>query len=442
MKEMRSPKALEESHFLARRKRLLKLIRGSVAIFVSAHGTGESHPPSAKDLFYLTGFEEPDSALILLGNSKGPRSILYLRERDPQSERWNGERLGIKRAKKRFAVDEVRDFSKLSDDLRDHLSGINTLHYAPGSNSHIDSAIWRIFRGTPAPRLSAPNILSDSRLLTSELRWVKDKQEIQAIKHACDITARALVETLPRLKDCTSEKHAAQVLESQFTRLGAHGLAFSTIVASGRNATVLHHKPTLQPLWRRELVLFDCGSSFNGYASDISRTVPASGRFTAQQADVYDVVLAARDRAVERAKPGATLDEIHMAAVRQLVRGLIDLGILRGSVSDNVESGNYKPFYMHRTGHWLGLDVHDCSPITNPTESTLPLPAQLRPLVPGCVFTIEPGLYFDLKDDSIPVEYRGIGIRIEDDLHITVDGSEILSNLAPLQRDEIEALFP
>ncbi len=429
-----------------RRKRIIRQLKGAAAIFAAPLDSGRGDdgylPGGNKDLFYLTGFSEPDTVLILLGNSRGPRSVLFLRDRDAQDERWHGERLGIKRARRLFAVDEIRDISRLRTDLPEMLSSSHTLYYAPGSNPRLDSVVWNMFRQPGAPRVNGPNALIDSRVLTSEMRFIKDRDEIRAIQHACDITSRALLWLIPRTREFASERHAAQLLESQFARLGAHGVAFPTIAASGRNATVLHHRPRLQPLWRRELVMFDCGASFQGYASDVTRTYPASGRFSQPQADVYDVVLAAHDRVIERARPGVTLDELHQVATRTIVKGLVDLGILRGSPGAHFDRGTYRPYFMHRIAHWLGLDVHDIAPVSVPGDPRMVVPSMLRPVVPGCVFTVEPGLYFDPKDESVPVAFRGIGIRIEDDVLITNEGATVLTSSVPTARADIENLFP
>ena len=241
-----------------------------------------------------------------------------------------------------------------------------------------------------------------------------------------------------KLSDVRSERHGAELLEAEFARLGAHGIAFNTIVASGKNATTLHHTPKFQPLWKRELVLIDAGAVFQGYAADISRTVPVSGSFTAPQAAVYDIVLQAQSAAIKGSEPGSSLEDVHRLAVAELTKGLVKLGILEGKVSQLISQGVYRPYYMHRTGHWMGLDVHDISPVY--CDEFFVHPWQ-RPLEAGNVYTVEPGLYFDPRDKSIPEAYRGIGIRIEDDILITNSGCEVLTNRMPREREEIEELM-
>ncbi len=431
-----------ESCYSLRRKRLLRQIKGEAALFVAApHVTSgrDLHYPfeQATDLLYLTGINEPQIALVLLGTSKGSRSVLYLRDRDPEHEKWNGERIGLKRAKRRYRVDEVRDISTFAKDLPQLLSGLQTLHFSPGINSEFDQTVFSLFQSSVGPRLNTPHTLRDARLITSEMRFTKDRTEITALRRAAEITATGFQMLLPRLKEATSEFHAAQMLEAFFARAGGHGLAFPTIMASGKNATILHHEPTLQPLWKRELLLIDAGAKFRGYCGDITRTVPVSGKFSEPQGEIYDLVNSALNAAITKAQPGNTLDDMHEVAVRTLVRGLLDLGILKGNAGQIIASGEYKRFYMHRTGHWLGIDVHDISPVTIGSRF---VPSILRPLAAGNAFTIEPGLYFDPKDDHVPLQYRGIGVRIEQDVLITPSGHEILSDGIPTDREEIEKL--
>lgn len=444
----RTNKNLEESIYLSRRLKLIRQIRGDVALFVNpaelTKSRDQSHSyQSGSDFFYLTGFNEPEAALVLSGAAQGPRSIIYLRERDAVFERWNGERLGIKRAKKLFRVDEVRNIDQLAQDLPQLLLHARSLHYTPGLHAEYDALIWKQFCTPLAPRLQQPNIFKDARLITSEMRFVKDRNEIRNLKHAADITARGFVQFLPHVGSMSSEKHAAETLESIFAKLGAHGLSFPTIVAAGKNATTLHHQPQLQPLWKRELVLIDAGASFRGYAGDITRTVPVSGKFSGPQADVYDLVHSAVTLAVGKAKPDVSLDDIHEAVVKHLTKGLVDLKVLKGSVADLISEGAYRKCFMHRTGHWLGIDVHDISPVTvtNAAGTSLHAPASMRPLVPGNAFTIEPGLYFDPRDTSIPVAFRGIGIRLEEDVLVTSSGCDVMTAALPIAREDIEQLM-
>ena len=432
-----------ESRYARRRRSILSQIPGEAALFTAATAKTRSrdteHPfRQDSDFLYLTGVNESNAALLLLGSGKGPRSILFVTERDPKKEQWVGERLGVRRAKRRMKIDEVRPFSELFDSLPSLLNECTTLHYGAGSNPDIDELVWEIFRTQKGPNFSLPHLLVDARLITSEMRIVKDRDEIRTMKHAAEISARAFKEFLRGISKVKSEKHGAAVLDSLFARFGAEGNAFDTIVASGKNATTLHHIPGFQPLFKRDLVLIDAGASFRGYASDITRTVPANGRFSEEHARVYDVVLNAQRKAIEKCIPGNTLEDVHQAAVRSLTRGLVELGVLTGNVQSLVTDGAYKPYYMHRTGHWLGLDVHDIAPVY---YQEYLLDPYKRPLEAGNLCTVEPGLYFSANDETVPSEYRGIGIRLEDDILITKSSYEILTEQVPIERADVEALM-
>ncbi len=433
----------KEKVFANRRKRVLKQLKGQAALFIAPPGAVKSRdqefPYSPNpDFFYLTGFEEPECALVLLGATKGSRSVLYLRERKERDEQWTGERLGLKRAKRRFLVDEVRDIQSLPTDLPALLKGFSTLYYAAGTHPKIDGLVWSLFQNPVGPRVGQLHTLKDSRLITAEMRLIKDRTEIRNIQHAVDITARALHATFREVQSFASEQHAASVLESHFAKLGAEGPAFQSIVATGKNATVLHHRPAAQPLWKRELVLFDVGALYHGYAGDLTRTIPASGTFTSQQAAVYDIVLEALKAALSKCNPGGCLDDIHQTTVRSLTSGLVALGLLKGNVSQLVAHRAYFPYYMHHTSHWLGLDIHDISPSIAGGEE---FPSSLWPLQSGMVFTVEPGLYFRHDDETVPKAFRGIGIRIEENVLITANGHENLSRGLPVGRAEIEEML-
>lgn len=432
----------------ARRKRVTKLIKGQAALFSAAPVALASRDlehayRQNTDFHYLTGLPEQDCALVLLGSSRGPRSILFIRERNIAQEQWLGERLGVKRAKRLLSVDEVHEYSTLSTVLPRLLKQFRVLHYAPGSHPFTDELVWRFMRTTVGPQSEFPDTLLDSRLLTSEMRWVKDREEIRALEHAADISARAFVAFAGQLSTISSEVHAARVLEANFAKLGSPYVSFPTIVASGKNATYLHHSPQLQPLWKRELVLVDAGATYRGYAADISRTFPVAGKFTAPQRDVYEVVLAASEEAIKTARPGVTLEEVHNAAVRVITKGLMDLKILRGNKVQLITKKAYFPYFMHRIGHWIGLDVHDASPTIIPSvlpDKSVRMRSALRKMVPGNAFTVEPGLYFCADDETVPKHFRGIGIRIEDDVLITESGSTVLTLRVPKAADAIEAI--
>lgn len=434
-----------ESYYQNRRKKIIRDIHGEAALFpaapvvVSSRDSSYPYRPDS-DFYYLTGINEPHAALLLLGTGQGPRSILYLRERDAAREVWEGERIGLQRAKRRYGFDEVRNQEQLALDMASLLTDVDTLHFPAGVNPEMDELIWELFRSKVGPQRRFPNVLSDARLLTSEMRIVKDKKEIQIMEHAAEVTAEAFCRVAPQLKTASSETHAAHLLEAEFSRRGILEPAFPTIVASGKHATYLHHHPTANPLWKRELVLIDAGASYRRYAADITRVFPVSGRFSTAQADIYDVVYRALRQGRRYSQPNTTLAKIHRIVVKALTHGLHDLGILRGRAEQSIQNEKYKQFYMHSTSHWLGLDVHDMSPISY-GRGELKADTSLRPLVPGNTFTLEPGLYFPPNDTSVPKAYRGIGVRIEDDILITSTGCRVLSQKMPSKRRDIEDLM-
>ena len=432
-----------ENIYSSRRKHIIKQITSQAAIFFSSptsfFGRDQNHSfRQNSDFLYLTGINAPKCALLLLGSKTGARSILFVEERNSEKERWTGKMLGVKKARGKFQVDEVMDFKEIRAKLPELVMGCSILHYSPGLNEFADNLVFSLFKTTRGPSPERPQILSDARLITAPMRIIKDRYEISCIKHVTNVTAKGFVNFAKQVRSLKSEIHAAHVLETEFAKLGAHGLGFSTIVASGKNATVLHHEPQLQAVWKRELLLVDAGALFNGYSGDITRTLPASGRFSDAQAEVYDIVHQALTDTILRAAPGASLNALYNIAAATITKGLIKIGVLRGNVNSLVSKGAYKPYFMHRIGHFLGLDVHD--------QPTIYYKGQLqdcneRPFEVGMVFTVEPGLYFEVNDSTVPKQYRGIGIRIEEDVLITQRGCEVLTEDMPSRRKDIESLI-
>ena len=325
-----------------------------------------------------------------------------------------------------FQVDEVRDINNFERDFKDLLKPFDTLHYALGSNPRSDKFVLEILKSHVTPRAGTPSILKDSRTVTASMRFVKDKEEILSLKHAGNITAQALIRIAPVLKHAKSELHASKQIETIFAELGSQYVGFHTIVASGKNATELHHLPTLQPLWKNEAVLIDCGASYRGYSGDITRVFPVQGNFSAATKEIYQLVFGALEAGRRQVRAGSSLAAVHKAAVAYLVSGLVSLKILKGTESSIIESERYKPYFPHRIGHWLGLDVHDTSPLYEKRPGVIDS-AWEKPLVPGNALTVEPGLYFHILDERVPKRFRGIGIRLEDSVLVTSTGNEILS---------------
>ena len=289
---------MKESTYLNRRKSILSKLKGDAMLLFSAPEkvfSRDVNYPYRQDsnINYLTGIEEPQVVLLLRGSGKGSRSILFIRDKDPERELWEGQMIGLRKAKRSFKFDQVWPLEDLPHRLPAYLKGVHTLHTTIGTNPELDEVVYEILKTNTSPATDVPVALKDARALLSNARRVKDREEIRLTKRAVDITVRSFERLLPTLKDATSELHAAKVLEAHFVSLGASTTAFNTIVARGKNATCLHHSPTLQALFKRDLVLIDAGASYKGYSADITRTVPVSGRFSAPQAKVYDIVLSA-----------------------------------------------------------------------------------------------------------------------------------------------------
>ncbi|MBL7662741.1 aminopeptidase P family protein [bacterium] len=436
---------LNESIYKQRRKALLKHLTGEAMLITAAPERTKSrdlHYPYAQDrnLFYLTGISDAKVALLLNGTGFGPESVLFVATPDPAKVRFDGSRLTLQSAKRTIACDDFKSYESLAQELPQFLTRAEVLNYSIGANPEIDELVIRMFKSEVAPRANFPHTLRDARVLLSEMRFSKDRHEIKFMRKAAAITTQSFKALAAALPSVTSEAHGAALLESYFKKFGADSTAFSTIIASGKNATTLHHTPSQQAFPRNALVLVDAGAEYQGYAADLTRVFPASGRFNSRQAEIYDLVLGAQDACIRAARPGVTLDQLHALCVREITKGLIQLRIIRGPLDKAIKLKRYQKYYMHRTGHFLGLDTHDITPL-NFQAKQAPLHGYTRKLPEGAVLTIEPGLYFDASDRDLPSEFRGIGIRIEDDILITKRSAEVLTAAMPKKRSDIESLF-
>lgn len=429
----------DPSIFASRRARLLEAIGDGVAIVrtaAEAVRNRDSHYPYRFDsyFYYLTGFAEPEAALVVIGGAT-PKSILLCRERDPEREIWDGFRFGPQAAGEAFRMDEAYAIGELDARLVDWIAGRERLYYALGADAAWDKSILDTLnrlRAESRNGVRAPAEVRDIRVILDEMRLIKDASELDTMRKAAQISAaahrRAMLATRPGLH----EYDIVAELNYEFLRGGAQAAAYTPIVAGGANACVLHYIENRARLGEGELLLIDAACELDGYASDITRTFPVSGKFSAAQREVYAIVLAAQHAAIEAVRPGASWQAAHDAALRVLAQGMIDLKLCEGDVDGVIESGAYKRFYMHRTGHWLGLDVHDAGEYKRDGE--------WRSLSEGMVLTVEPGLYIRAADD-VPAALHDIGIRIEDDVAVTAQGNEILSAAAPKQIADIEALM-
>jgi Xaa-Pro aminopeptidase len=387
------------------------------------------------DFVWLTGCAEPECALLLAPHGAQRGATLFLRPKDPAQERWSGPRLGVEEAPQALGIERAHPLDELWTRLPGLLAGHARLVARAGADGERDRALLacmdELRRKIKGPT-RVPLELHDPALSLHELRLFKDERELDLMRRAVALSVEAHRRAMACARPGRREVELEAVLESSFRRAGATGAAYGTIVAAGANACVLHYTANADVLRENELVLVDAGAEYAWYASDVTRTFPAGGRFSPEQRALYEVVLAAQLAALERVRPGERFQAAHEAAVGVLVGGLVDLGLLRGPVDEAIRTESYQRFYMHRTGHWLGLDVHDCGAYWKNGAG--------RTLEPGMVTTVEPGLYVASDDDSVEPRWRGIGIRIEDDVLVTRAGCEVLSAALPKRPDEIEAL--
>lgn len=412
--------------YSSRRGALLETIGDGVAFIPTAperiRNRDLSHPYRFDSYFwYLTGFPEPEAALVLVGGDK-PRSILFCREKDAEREVWQGFRYGPEAAREVFGFDEAHAFGELKKRLPELIAGRPALWHALGYDAGFDAAVTAALNAVRADSRSgkrAPDEIRDPRAPLDRMRLVKDAYELGVMRRAAAIASDGHLAAMRACRAGLAEYQLEAELSYEFRRRGADGHAFPPIVAGGGNACVLHYVANDRLLEDGALALIDAGCELEGYAADITRTFPVNGRFGGAQREVYEIVLAAQAAAIAAIRPGAPFAAYHDAALRVLVQGMVDLGVLSGEIDGLIESEAYKPFYMHRTGHWLGLDAHDAGDYKSGDEWT--------PLAAGMTLTVEPGLYFR-PAPNLPERLSGIGVRIEDDVIVTADGAEVYTS--------------
>lgn len=424
--------------YRSRRERLLS-VEPSVWLFPSApvalrnNDVDHAYRPDS-DLHYLSGFEEPEARLLLSNVHEHHRAVMFLRPRDPEREVWDGFRVGVERAPEVLGVDAAWKVDELAAKLPEYLVGAKRLYYKWGRDRALDelvfAAIERV-KGRGRQVKAWPVELVDPASVLHEHRLVKTETELELMRAAAKITCEAHAAAMARTRAGMHEFQLEGVLQEVFLRHGAQRMAYEPIVGSGPNATILHYRAGKRVLGAGEMVLIDAGCEHELYASDVTRAYPVDGKFSAPQAELYEVVLAAQLAAIDAVKPGSTIEQVHDVAVRVLVEGMCKVGLVGESPAESLEKGTYKKYYMHRTSHWLGMDVHDVG-VYHLNEAP-------RPFVPGMVLTVEPGIYVAPDDASAPERYRGIGIRIEDDIVVTKSGYENLTAAAPKTIQEIEA---
>jgi Xaa-Pro aminopeptidase len=410
------------------------LVLPASAVQYASRDTERRYIPD-RELYYLTGLTEPETVAVLLGGTE-PRLVVFARPRDEEAELWAGLRLGPEAAAERSGADECHPIDELPARLPDLLRASDRIHFRLGRGDALEVLVGEALasaRARGARKGTGPRGLIDPGEIIDDLRLVKDAREVEAIRDACRVTALGHRIGAMCVAPGAGEWVVEAAVEGAFREAGATRPGFDTIVGSGANGCVLHYVDNGCTIPDGSLVLIDAGAEVGMYQGDVTRTWPASGRFTPEQRDIYDLVDRARKAAIAAAAPGTTIAAVHDAAARVLVDGLIDLRVLIGEASTLLEAGDHRPFFPHQTSHWLGLDVHDPGDYAREGEA--------RVLEPGMVFTVEPGLYFrpELNPDSA-ARFAGIGVRIEDDVVITETGCEVLTAVVPTDADEVQAM--
>lgn len=418
-----------------------RMDQNSIAIIPAAREATRSNDTNyryrqSSDFFYLTGFEEPE-AIAVIAPSKDQKYTLFVRPRDPEREIWDGRRAGVDGAKREYGADEAFPVAEFEEKLHDILNGADKLYYRLGDgNPELDDKIIRQIasvRTLNRKPISMPSTIIDSASIIHEMRVIKSEEEIAIMQRAADIAAEAHIEAMKAARPGMKEYEIEALVEHVFRKAGAAGPSYTSIVGAGANATVLHYINNDGTLKEGDLLLLDAGAEYKGYASDITRTFPVNGRFNEAQRDIYDLVLEAQMACVEMVRPGVSHLEIKNHSIQVLTEGMVRLGLLKGDPEELIKEEKYMQFYMHGLGHFLGIDVHDVGRYFSDGES--------RPLEPGMVMTVEPGIYVSPSTKDIPEKYLGIGVRIEDDVLVTENGPRVLSHKVPKDAGEIEALM-
>lgn len=432
---------MTQSEFLRRRQALLaQMAPASAALIFSAPEatrSADSEYPYRQnsDFWYFTGFNEPEAVLVLIkSDDTHNHSVLFNRLRDKTAEIWFGRRLGQEAAPEKLGVDRALAFSEIDEQLYQLLNGLDVVYHAQGEYRYADgilfTALDKLRKGS-RQNLTAPASVTDWRPIVHEMRLFKSPEEMDILRRAGEISALAHTRAMQTCRPGMFEYQLEGEILHEFNRHGARFASYNTIVGGGENGCILHYTENESELRDGELVLIDAGCEYQGYAGDITRTFPINGKFTPAQREIYDIVLASLDAALTLFRPGTSIQEVTGEVVRIMVTGLVKLDILKGDVDQLITDNAHRAFFMHGLSHWLGLDVHDVG-VYGADRS--------RTLEPGMVLTVEPGLYI-APDADVPSQYRGIGIRIEDDILITENGNENLTASVVKKADEIEALM-
>ena len=426
-----------------------RMDKDSVAIIPAAREAVRSHDTNYRyrqnsDFFYLTGFEEPE-AIAVIAPSRDKKFTLFVRPRNLEQEIWTGYRAGVEGAVSDYGADAAYRIDEFDEKLPDILNGPSVLYYAFGHTlAEIDQKIisqLTTFREMNRRPFEPPTTIVDPTLILHEMRVLKNPEEIEIMQRAADIAAEAHVEAMKAVRPGMMEYEVEAMIEAHFRKHGSAGPSYTSIIGGGGNATILHYIDNKDELKDGDLLLVDAGCEYKGYASDITRTFPVNGKFTDAQAEIYDVVLETQKSCVDMVRPGVRLEDLKTHSIEMLTEGMVRLGLLKGDPKKLIEEKKYMQFYMHNLGHFLGIDVHDAGRYYHKGES--------RPAEAGMVMTIEPGIYVSPDtsripegfNKDIPAKYLGIGVRIEDDVLVTENGSRVLTNKVAKDREEIEAIM-
>ncbi len=420
--------------FEARRGRLMRAMRGGVAVFAAGHErlrNGDVHYEFRQNstFHYLTGFAEPEAVAVLRPGAERPY-VLFVRPRDPARAIWDGPRAGVDGAMEDHGADAAHPLEELDERLPRLLADASSIYFSIGSDERVERIVTAtVERGRGAP--NAVERIVDPSPLLARMRLIKSAAEVRLLQRAVDVTGAGLEAAMRATRPGIYEYQVQAVLEAEYRRLGSPRNGFPSIVAAGANSCILHYPHPWARIEDGDLLLLDTGAEVDYYGADVTRTFPANGRFRRAQREVYDIVLEAQRTAIDAVAPGALMEDVHNAALRVLVRGLRRLGVLEGRTDRLIRSGAHRPYFMHGTSHWLGLDVHDVGGYRDGEQSVA--------LRPGMVLTVEPGLYFG-PGARAPRRLRGIGVRIEDDVLVTRGGHRNLSAAIPSDPGEVEAL--
>ena len=433
---------ITNAEFARRRKQLMAHMEpNSIAIVPAAPERPRSrdteyHYRQDSDFLYLSGFEEPQAVLVLIPGREHGEYVLFVRERNREREIWDGYRAGPEGACKDFEADDAFPIDDIDEILPGLLEGKQRVYYSMGKDREFDKHVmdWvNTIRAKVRSGATPPGEFLDLSHYLNDMRLFKSAAELRVMKEAGEISARAHVRAMKACKPGVMEYQLEAEILHEFHRSGARFPAYNSIVGGGKNGCILHYIENSAPLKNGDLVLIDAGCELDYYAADITRTFPVNGKFSPEQKALYEICLQAQLEAIAVAKPGNHWNDPHEATVRVITEGLVKIGLLEGNVDELIQSEAYKEFYMHRAGHWLGMDVHDVGDYK--------VGGEWRVLEPGMVMTVEPGIYVAPDNERVAKKWRGIGIRIEDDVVITKDGNEVLTQDVPKTIAEIEALM-